>query len=432
MKEIKEKNSFLGLLPFIVFIFVYLGSGIILQMQNISKAFYQFPAPIAAIIGIIVAFSIFKGKFKDKMDCFLSGCGHRDILTMCFIYLLAGGFAMIAKHIGGVESAVNLGLTYIPVDYLTVGVFLIASFISTATGTSVGSIVSLGPIVVGLAEQSGISMAFLLASLMSGAIFGDNLSIISDTTIAATRTQNVDMKDKFRENIKIAAPAAIITIILLLVFGRPEVVLEMATKDYSLVKILPYLIVLILALIGVNVFVVLLAGILVAGIIGIKSGFGFLDLIQQIYNGFLGMSDIFLLSLLTGGLGEMVTKAGGIKWLMSVIEKKIKGKRTAQLGIGALVSLTDIAVANNTVAIIINGSIAKKISEKYKISPKRTAAYLDIFSCIFQGLIPYGAQMLIMLEFAKGTVSPLEVIPFLWYQILLGIFTIGYILFRKK
>lgn len=432
MEKNGEKSSFLGLLPFVVFIFVYLGSGVILQMQNVEKAFYQFPAPIAIIFGIIVAFFIFKGSLKEKMECFLDGCGHKDILTMCLIYLLAGGFATVAKYVGGVDSAVNFGITYIPVNYLVVGVFLIAAFISTSTGTSVGAIVSLGPIVVGIAEKSGISMAFLLASLMGGAMFGDNLSIISDTTIAATRTQNVDMKDKFRENIKIAAPAAIITIVLLIIFGRPDVATEIGEKSYSLIKISPYFVVLILALIGVNVFVVLLAGIVIAGTIGMISGFSFLSLIQNIYSGFLGMSDIFLLSLLTGGLGEMVTRAGGIRWLMKVIERKIKGKKTAQLGIGALVSLTDIAVANNTVAIIINGSIAKKVSEKYEIDPKKTAAYLDIFSCIFQGLIPYGAQMLIMLEFTKGKISPLEVIPFLWYQILLGIFTIGYILFRKK
>ncbi|MGL4947588.1 MAG: Na+/H+ antiporter NhaC family protein [Cetobacterium sp.] len=432
MKE-KARGSFIGLIPFLVFIGFYLGSGIMLDSMGVELAFYQLPAPVAIFPGIIAAFLLFKGTIKEKFSTFLEGCGHEDIITMCIIYLLAGAFAVVSKSMGGVESTVNLGLTYIPANYIAPGLFLIAGFISTATGTSVGSIVSLAPIAVGLADKSGVPMSLVLASLMGGAMFGDNLSIISDTTIAATRTQGVEMKDKFKVNIKLAAPAALLTLILLIILGKPTSTPETAEHLFNIVKVLPYVFVLLLSLIGVNVFIVLTSGILLSGGIGLFYGnFTMLSYAKEIYNGFTGMTEIFLLSLLTGGLAAMVTKAGGVEWIMSTIEKKIKGVKSAQLGIGALVALTDMAVANNTVAIIINGPIAKKISEKYSVDPKKTASVLDIFSCIIQGMIPYGAQMLIMLSFAGGKVSPFEIIPLLWYQMILGIITIGYIFYNPE
>ncbi|MEG1582777.1 MAG: Na+/H+ antiporter NhaC family protein [Cetobacterium sp.] len=431
--EVKKKGSFIGLIPFLVFIGFYLGSGIILDSKGVELAFYQLPAPVAIFPGIVVAFLLFKGNIKEKFETFLDGCGHQDIITMCIIYLLAGGFAVVSKAMGGVDSTVNLGLTYVPSHYIAPGLFIIAGFISTATGTSVGSIVSLAPIAVGLAEKSGVPMALVLASLMGGAMFGDNLSIISDTTIAATRTQGVEMKDKFKVNIKIAAPAAILTLILLILFGKPDIAPEAGIYTFNIIKVLPYIFVLALSLVGINVFVVLTAGIVFSGAIGLFYGdFTMLGYAKEIYNGFTGMTEIFLLSLLTGGLAALVTKAGGVEWIMEVIQKRIKGRRSAQFGIGLLVTLTDAAVANNTVAIIINGPIAKQISDKYDIDPKRTASILDIFSCIAQGAIPYGAQMLIMLSFTGGQVSPFDVIPLLWYQMILAIFTIIYIFYNKK
>lgn len=429
----KIKGNFKGLIPFLVFIGFYLGSGVVLDSMGVELAFYQLPAPIAIFPGIVVAFFLFKGSIKEKFETFLEGCGHPDIVTMCIIYLLAGGFAIVSKSMGGVDSTVNLGLTYVPSHYIAPGLFVIAGFISIATGTSVGSIVSLAPIAVGLAEKSGVSMALVLAALMGGAMFGDNLSIISDTTIAATRTQGVDMKDKFRVNIKIAAPAAFITLIFLIVFGKPDVAPETGVYVFNIIKVLPYIFVLTLSLIGVNVFVVLTAGIALSGGIGLFYGdFTWLGYAKEIYSGFTGMTEIFLLSFLTGGLASMVTKAGGIEWIMGAIEKRIKGVKSAQIGMAILVTLTDMAVANNTVAIIINGPIAKKISERYKVDPKKSASVLDIFSCIAQGAIPYGAQMLIMLSFAGGKVSPFDVIPLLWYQMILGIFTIIYIFYNPK
>ncbi|MGL4789398.1 MAG: Na+/H+ antiporter NhaC family protein [Cetobacterium sp.] len=429
----KIKGSFKGLVPFLVFIGFYLGSGIILDSKGMELAFYQLPAPVAIFPAIIVAFLLFKGTIKEKFETFLEGCGHQDIITMCVIYLLAGAFAVVSKGMGGVDSTVNLGLTYVPSHYIAPGLFLIAGFIATATGTSVGSIVSLAPIAVGLADKSGVSMPLVLAALMGGAMFGDNLSIISDTTIAATRTQGVEMRDKFKVNIKIAAPAAILTLILLIIFGKPDATPETAIYTFNVIKVLPYIFVLVLSLIGINVFVVLTAGIGLSGAIGLFYGdFTWLTYAKEIYNGFTGMTEIFLLSLLTGGLASLVTKAGGVEWIMNTIEKRIKGVKSAQIGMGLLVTLTDMAVANNTVAIIINGPIAKKISDKYGVDPKKSASVLDIFSCIAQGAIPYGAQMLIMLSFAGGKVSPFDIIPLLWYQMILAAITIGYILYNPK
>lgn len=429
----KTKGNFTGLIPFLVFVGLYLGSGIILDSMGVELAFYQLPAPIAIFPGIVVAFLLFRGSIKEKFETFLEGCGHQDIITMCIIYLLAGGFAIVSKSMGGVDSTVNLGLTYVPSHYIAPGLFVIAGFISTATGTSVGSIVSLAPIAVGLAEKSGVSMSLVLAALMGGAMFGDNLSIISDTTIAATRTQGVDMKDKFKVNIKIAAPAAILTLILLIIFGRPEIAPETEVYAFNIIKVLPYIFVLTLSLVGINVFVVLTAGIALSGAIGLFYGdFTWLGYAKEIYNGFTGMTEIFLLSLLTGGLASLVTKAGGVDWIMSAIERRIKGVKSAQIGMALLVTLTDMAVANNTVAIIINGPIAKTISDKYGVDPKKSASVLDIFSCIAQGAIPYGAQMLIMLSFAGGKVSPFDIIPLLWYQMILGVFTVIYIFYNPK
>ena len=428
--ENKSKPSFIGLIPLLIFVIIYLGTGIVLQMKGVAMAFYQLPSPVAVFVGIIFAFMMFKGTIIEKFDTFLEGCGHQDIITMCIIYLLAGAFAGVSKAMGGVDATVNMGLTYIPAHYIAAGLFIIAAFISTATGTSVGAIVSITPIAVGLAEKSGVPLPLILAAVMGGSMFGDNLSVISDTTIAATKTQGVEMRDKFRVNLYIAAPAAILTIILLLIFGKPDHIPHIEVLTYNFLKVLPYLVVLILAIVGLNVFVVLTSGIFLSGIIGLAYGnFTLLSLTNEIYAGFMGMNEIFLLSLLTGGLAAMSTKAGGIQWLIEQIQKIIIGKKSAKIGVGLLVAVTDMAVANNTVAIIINGSIAKRICQKYNVDLRESAAILDIFSCIFQGLIPYGAQMLILLGFTAGKVSPLDVIPLLWYQLLLFIFTSIFIFF---
>ena len=421
----KQKGSGLALLPFLIFIVVYMGTGLILQAQGVDMAFYQLPAPIAAMVAIIFAFLLFKGTMDEKFDAFIKGCGDDNIIIMCIIYILAGAFSTVSKAMGGVDSTVYFALSIIPPQFITAGIFIISCFISISTGTSVGTIVAVGPIAVGLAENAGLNFPMVIAALIGGAMFGDNLSVISDTTIAATRTQNCDMRDKFKMNIKMALPAAVLTVILLLIFGKPVNVVEAETYTYSIIKMVPYILVLVTALMGVNVFVVLVGGILASGAIGILSGdFGFLQLGQLTYEGFIGMFEIFILSILIGGLANMVNKAGGIEWLLTKIKGMIKGRKSAEIGIAALVSLTDAATANNTVAIIIDGPIAKEISTEYKVDPRRSASLLDSFSCIMQGLIPYGAQMLIALGFTNGAVSAFEVIPLLWYQLLLGVFAI--------
>lgn len=388
-------------------------------------AFYQLPAPIAAFVGIISAFLLFKGSIDEKFDNLVEGCGDSNIIIMCLIYLLAGAFSTLASASGGVDSVVGLGLTFIPAKFLTAGIFMIASFISIATGSSVGTITALGPIAVGLAESGGINLSMMLGALVGGSMFGDNLSIISDTTIAATRTQNCDMKDKFRMNIKLALPAGIITFILFIIFGSPETQAKSSQLSYELLNVVPYLFVLIFALIGVNVFLVLTGGIVLSGIVLLmNNGFDLLALSQLIWEGFTGMFEIFLLSLLIGGLSNMVTKEGGINWIISKIKRFAKGEKSGELSIAALVSLADIAVANNTVAIIISGPIAKKMCNEYKIDPRRSASLLDSFSCVFQGLVPYAAQVLIAAGFTNGAVAPFQLMPYFWYQFILGIISV--------
>ncbi|UTC65067.1 Na+/H+ antiporter NhaC family protein [Treponema sp. OMZ 788] len=422
MEKSKIKPNGLALLPFLIFVVVYLGIGVTLVAKGDPMGFYGFKGPIAVIVGIIAAFLMHKGSINEKFDALIKGCGDENIITMCIIYILAGAFSVVSKQMGGVDSTVNLGLTLIPANFVTAGLFIICCFLSIATGTSVGTIAAVGPIAVGFAEKAGISMPLMVAAMVGGAMFGDNLSIISDTTIAATRTQNVEMRDKFRVNIALALPAALITLVLLLIFGRPAVPPQIESLEFNIVKVLPYIFVLVAAIAGLNVFVVLLGGIVFSGVIGMAYGaFNPLQWTNHIYDGFSGMFEIFLLSMLTGGLAYMVTQAGGMEWLLQKIKGMVKGRKSAELGIGALTLITDAATANNTVAIIIDGPIAKEMCEEFKVDPRRSASLLDAFSCVMQGLIPYGAQLLIACSFTNGLVSPVGVIPLLWYQLLLAV-----------
>ena len=423
MEKSKFKPNGVALVPFLIFVVVYLGIGVTLVAKGDPMGFYGFKGPVAVIVGIIAAFLMHKGSIDEKFDALVKGCGDANIITMCIIYILAGAFSVVSKQMGGVDSTVNLGLTLIPPNFVTAGLFIICCFLSIATGTSVGTIAAVGPIAVGFAEKAGISMPLMIASMVGGTMFGDNLSIISDTAIAATRTQNVDMRDKFRVNIALALPAAILTVILLLIFGRPSVTPQIESLEFNIIKVLPYVFVLVAAIAGLNVFAVLLGGILFSGIIGMAYGaFDALQWTNHMYDGFNGMFEIFLLSMLTGGLAYMVSQAGGMEWLLQKIKGMVKGKKSAELGIGALTLLTDAATANNTVAIIIDGPIAKEMCEEFKVDPRRSASLLDAFSCVMQGLIPYGAQLLIACSFTNGLVNPVGLIPLLWYQVLLALF----------
>ena len=428
-KNLKPKANGAALLPFIVFVLVYLATGLILNAMGVEMAFYQVAAPVCILPAIILAFIMFEGSIDDKFNDFVRGCGDENIIIMCLIYILAGAFATVSKSSGGVDSVVNFALSLIPVQFVTAGIFLISCFISISTGTSVGTISAVGPIAVGVATKGNLPLPLVLGALVGGAMFGENRSVISDTTIAATRTQNVGMKDKFRANIKIALPAAIITFVILLVVGKPEGEVDLGDLSYNFILIIPYLFVLITALAGMNVFLVLTSGIVLSGIIGmITGGLTMMTFAQNIFTGFSGMFEIFLLSLLTGGLSYMVSSNGGIEWLVQKIRGFAKDVKSAEVSIALLTLLTDAATANNTVAIIIDGPVAKEISKDFKVDPRRSASFLDTFSCVMQGIIPYGAQVLIAAGLTKElgalAVSPVQIIPFLWYQALLAVFAI--------
>lgn len=424
----KEKENLLeerdasgvALLPLLLFIVIYLGAGMILQSKGVEMAFYRFPTVVAMTIAVIVAFLMYhKTGINENFTLFARGAGDENIMTMLMIYLLAGAFSSVAGAMGGVASTANLGLTIISPRFIVPGIFVIAAFLSTATGTSMGTIGAIVPIAYQMAKTADLNMAFVISAVMTGAMFGDNLSMISDTTIAATRTQGVDLKDKFRTNAWISLPSAVITIVLMIIFSKGGT--SVGQLDYSVIKVIPYVLVLGLALAGLNVFTVLLIGILSTSVVGIGTGtIGLMDIAGKIWTGYQGMMEVFLLSMLVGGLAEMTKHYGGLKWLITKTSKLFKGPKSASVGIAALTAITDAAVANNTVAIIVNGEIAREISEKYRIDPRRTASFLDIFSCIMQGFIPYGAQLLMTASLTKNSVNPTDMIPYNWYLIIIA------------
>ena len=419
METLEKKGKGSALLPFLLFIVIYLGAGLYFQAQGVEMAFYQFPSVTAMFIALLLAFCQGKGTIDQKFTVFAKGAANENVLTMLMIYILAGAFSTVASAMGGVDATVNLGLSVIPVHFLAAGVFVISAFMGTATGTSMGTISAIVPIAVGVAEKGGLSLPLFLGACVSGAMFGDNLSMISDTTIAATRTQGCQLRDKFRVNFLIALPAAIITIIVLLVVGRPETVTEMGNLSFNVIKVIPYLAVLVLALIGMNVFLVLTIGIFAAGIIGLALGDLDIPLFaQSIWNGFTGMNEVFFLSLFCGGMSEMIAHNGGITWLIEKLGRMMKGNQSAQVGVAALVSLADCATANNTVAIIVSGPMAKNMSRIHKVDPRRTASLLDVFSCVLQGMIPWGAQLLTAASLTTiygVTMNPIDILPYMWY-----------------
>ncbi|MGV2840390.1 Na+/H+ antiporter NhaC family protein, partial [Vibrio cyclitrophicus] len=360
---------------------------------------------------------------------FLSGVGHKDIIAMCMIYLLAGAFAAVAKASGGVDATVNLGLSAIPTSMILPGIFLISAFIATAMGTSMGTIAAVAPVALGIADSAGMSIPLTAGVVLSGAMFGDNLSIISDTTIAATRSQGCEMRDKFKENIRIALPAALIAIVIFAFNSTATQVPE--TGPIEWLKVLPYITILILAVSGMNVFVVLTIGILLAGGVSLGSveNYGMTDYAQDIYAGFGNMQEIFLLSMLIGGLSELMRRQGGLAFLTNLVSGLIRAfgsshskqanGRASELGIAGLVSMVNLCTANNTVAIIVSGSVARQLAEENNVSPRRSASLLDIFSCVIQGVLPYGAQVLLL-----GSVfnlSPLDIVANSYYCFALAI-----------
>lgn len=426
----KDTQSGVALLPFLVFVIIFLGSGIILD------DFYAFPASVAALCGVISAFLLPKASFQEKLKFFMKGCGEESIITMCIIYLLAGAFSAVSKATGSIDAVVFFGSQYFSAQYIPLGVFLMASFLSVSAGTSVGTIVALTPIVMGFAENTQTDINVVAASLLCGAMFGDNLSFISDTTIAATQSLGCQMKDKFRTNIMIAFPAAVIAAVIFIFLGgnsSSSVLESQASGSPSIWLIVPYLLVIVLSVLGVNVFLVLIVGVLLSGIIGISTGsLSWLDFANKIYEGFLGMNEIFLLALLTGGLAGIVENMGGITFLLNKAKQMMRGQKSAYFGMGFLVSLIDAAIANNTIAIVLSGKVAQNITEKYNLSPKFSASVLDIFSCIVQGILPYGAQILILIKLSENKVNYLEILQNVWYLYFLLFFVVLSIFIQSR
>ncbi|MFC2482591.1 MAG: Na+/H+ antiporter NhaC family protein, partial [Capnocytophaga granulosa] len=395
--EPKKANG-IALLPLIIFVAIFLWSGV--QYGS----FYEFPAPIAVLIGIVAAFFIFhRNGINENVNGFIRGCGNPSILMMCLIALFSGAFSVVTKSIGATDTFVEITKNYLSLQYLYAGVFVIASFLSFASGTSVGAVVSLAPIAAGFVSLPNVNVELIAGSLLGGAMFGDNLSFISDTTIAATQSQGCEMKDKFRMNGKIALPASVLTVLTLIIIGvsiHPSGhSLSQGDAPIQWVNLLPYITVIVLAIAGLNVYVTFLIGTLISGLLGFWYGsFDLLGYCKTVFDGFASMNDIFLVFLFTGGLAYLIEREGGISFLTQKIGKFINTKGRAFFGIGFLVALIDAAVANNTVAIVISAPVAKKISEEYKISPIQAASILDISSCIVQGIIPYGAQVLLLIK----------------------------------
>ena len=426
-------NAKLSLLPLLSFVAIFLGAGLYLQSQGVDYAFYQLPAPVAILPAILLAFFLNKASINQSVETFIKGAGHSNIITMCLIYLLAGAFSTVAGATGGVDAVVNAGLDLVPPSFLLPGLFLISAIVATAMGTSMGTIGAIGPIAYALSLKTGMDPALVAGAVVSGAMFGDNLSIISDTTIAATRTQGCEMKDKFRENFKIAVPAAILTVILLYILTpEPEVI---DVKEYDLLLVLPYAFILILAVMGFNVFVVLFSGIVFAGLMGFTADYQGSAFIKDIYEGFSGMQEIFLLSMLIGGLSEFIRVNGGLDYIANKIQALTKviakwnRKVADQLGIAALVLTSNLCIANNTVSIIVAGPIAKKLAEDGQISGKRSASLLDIFACVMQGSLPYGAQALLL--GATFQISPWQVSTSSYYCFILAFTAIAVICINR-
>lgn len=424
----KDNLGFWAFTPLLVFLVVYFGGGCVYLALGRENPFDIIPMIVPMLLGVGSTFFMGTGKFDDKMNRFARHAGKSNVVVMCIIYLLAGAFAGSAKAMGGVDSVINFGLTYLPSKFLFAGVFIISCFIALAMGTSMGTCAAMAPVAFGLAEATGGNVALALAAVVGGAMFGDNLSIISDTTIAACQGMVCNNSDKFKMNAAMAAPAAIISIILFAVMGTSGT-LE-GPHPYELIKVVPYLAVLIAALCGVNVFIVLISGTLFAGIVGIGTGsLTLATYMASIADGVAGMRGLVITSMLFGGMAGVAEELGGIQWALDVFSKKVSSRAGAEFSVAGLVSIIDGALGNNTVAIIVSIPLAKQIAAKYDISRKRMASILDVFSCAVQGLTIHGGQLLVAA--AVAGLGPLDLMPYSFYQILLAVFGVLTILFVK-
>ncbi len=422
------RPSALALTPLLLFVAIFFGAGLYFTALGDPMGFYQLRAPVAILPALALAALIAWRRGVRPGETLLQGMGEPNIVMMCLIFLLAGAFAHVSKAVGAVDAVVSLGVGALPPALLLPGLFLIACMVSLAIGTSMGTIAAVAPIAVGVADAAGLDRTLVVGGVVGGAMFGDNLSVISDTTIAATRTQGAQMRDKFRENFRIALPAALATMVLLGLAGDSAPVEAETTASPWLA--LPYLLVLALALAGLDVLVVLGIGLVLAGGFGLAFGEAY-DLVEyagDIWTGFEGMVEILLLSLLIGGMGALMKASGGLDWLAQAISRFARGhrgRRTGEFSIAALSATADVFTANNTVAILVSGSVARDIAVRHGISPRRAASILDIFACVPQGLLPYGAQILLAASLAS--ISPFALAGKVWYCWLLALVAIGFL-----
>ena len=439
-----ERNA-QALLPFGLFLVTFVGSGLWLTLEGVDKAFYKYPPTVCILPAILLAVFLGRKNLNQTIEEFIRGAGDSSVVAMCMIFLLSGAFAAVARSSGGIDAVVFLGLKLIPSWLLTPGFFLISAFIATAMGTSMGTSAAVAPVALGVAEAAGVPLAVMGGAVMSGSMFGDNLSVISDTTIAATRTQGCDVKDKFRENLKPALIAAGLCFILYAFYGGEAAFRAptfRAPEGGSWFRALPYLAILGLAVSGVNVYLVLVSGIISAAMMGFLSSenWRLSSIISDIYNGFQAGQEIYLLSMMVGGLGRLMERQGGlafithgISWFLSKKQGR-SGKLPSRLGAGcglaALVGFTNLCTANNTVAIIIAGKAAREISRANGINAGKSASILDMYSCVVQGLIPYGAQALLL--GAAFSVSPTEIVTSSYYPMILAFSGLAFFLLRNE
>ena len=419
----------LALSPLFVFLCLYLVTSIIVQ------DFYKVPIIVAFLVSSIYAIAITKGSINHRIQIFSKSAGSKNMMLMLWIFILAGAFAGAAKAMGAVDATVNLALTVLPHSMILAGIFLAACFISLAIGTSVGTIAALTPVAAGIASQSDINTALIVGIVVGGAFFGDNLSFISDTTIVATQTQQCKMSDKFKVNSRIVFPIALIMLIAYAVMGR-DIESPSGLQPIDFFKVIPYLVVIVTAVCGVNVLIVLTIGIVVAGIIGIWGGaYDMFGWFSSMADGMMGMSELIIMTLLASGMLAMIRHNGGISYIINRLTRNIHGQRGAEYCIAALVCMVNICTANNTVAIITTGSIAHDISQRFGIDPRKTASILDTMSCFTQGLLPYGAQVLIATSLANEcqslvSLTPIDIVRYLYYPMALGAAVLLCIAFR--
>lgn len=427
MKKIKTLRGLYALSPIIVLLTVYLSGSII------AGDFYRIPIAVAFIAAAVYAVIITKGSsLNERIDCFSRGAANTRIMYMVWIFVLAGAFAKITEAMGAIDATVVLARNAIPANYLPAGIFIATCFVSLSIGTSVGTIVALTPVVTTLAAHIGCDAAWMVAIVVGGAFFGDNLSFISDTTIAATQTQGCSMRSKFYTNILLVTPAAIITLLIYAFSGNSISSVEAPAMTFNeVLRCLPYLIVIIVALCGVNVLTVLILGIISAAILGLAYGnFNGIEMCTHIGDGIMGMGELIIVTMLAGGVLEMVRLNGGIDYLIQIVTSRINSKRGAEFAITGLTALANVCTANNTIAILSVGDISRDIAKQYKVSPRRSASLMDTASCFVQGVIPYGAQLLMASGLAL--VSPVAIIPNLYYPMCVGAAVVISIMIKSK